>query len=105
MIKFKFVDHADQKFSTIINNRRVTFRFTFNHYSKFWSFDLALDGDYILHGRRVVVNTNLISEFDFGIGVLFAHSATNVHPGRNELISGLVRFYQAEQSEIDGLLA
>ena len=52
MIEFKITDAADQKFSTIINNRRVTFRFRFNHYADSWTFDLALDGDYVLHGRR-----------------------------------------------------
>jgi len=105
MIEFKITDAADQKFSTIINSRRVTFRLRYNYVSQYWSFDMALDGDYILHGRRIVLNTDLVAEFDFGIGRIFAYSTNNSRPGRQELINGTVKFYQANEDEINAAVA
>ena len=99
MISFDIADAADQKFSTILNNRRVTFRLRFNYTSGRWSMDLALDGDYVLHGRRIVPNVDLIDPFAFGIGVIFAHSLNGHNPGRQELVDGRVKIYQASEAE------
>jgi len=105
MIEFKISDAADQKFSAIINNRRVTFRFRYNYVSESWFFDLALDGDYVLHGRKIIPNVDLIDPYDFGIGSLFAHSETKVRAGRQEMVNGLVRFYQVSEAEKNAALA
>lgn len=105
MISFKIADAADQKFSTILNNRRVTFRLRFNHTSKRWSFDMALDGDYVLHGRRIVPNVDLIEPFKFGVGVIFAYSVNGGTPGRQELVDGRVKLYQVSEAQRDAALA
>lgn len=99
MISFRITDNADQKFSKILNNRRVTFRLRFNHTSGRWSMDLAIDGDYVLHGRRIVPNVDLIEPFKFGIGVIFAYSHNGDQPGRQELVDGRVKIYQASEAE------
>lgn len=105
MIELNIADVADQKFSTIINSQRVTFRLRYNYVADFWSFDLALDGDYVLHGRRIVPNVDLIKPFKFGIGILFAYSVNDEHPGRQALPSGTVKFYQVSEAERDAALA
>lgn len=99
MISFRIIDSADQKFSKILNNRRVTFRLRFNHTSRRWSMDLAIDGDYVLHGRRIVPNVDLIEPFNFGIGVIFAFSHNGDQPGRKELVDGRVKIYQTSEAE------
>ena len=105
MIEFKITDAARQKFSTTIDARRITLRLMYNHTLSRWSFDLAIDGDYVLYGRRVVPNTDLIEPFGFGIGVLFAYSPNGVDPDKDALISGQTKLYQASRSEIDAALA
>jgi len=105
MIRMKIIDAADQKYSTIINNRRVTIRLRFNHASGFWAMDLALDGDYVLHGRRIVLNMNLIKPFGFNIGAIFAYSPSGANPGRTELVDGTVGLYQASEEEVNASVA
>lgn len=105
MKKYRLSDSADQKFSTIISRRRVTLRVRYNHTSERWSFDLALDGDYILHGRRIVLNTDLIGPFDFGIGALFAYSDNRDSPSRHELVDGRVCIFHATKEELNNEVA
>ena len=105
MISFKIADAADQKFSAILNNRRVTFRMRYNYTSGRWSIDLALDGDYVLHGRRVVPNVDLIGPFDFGIGVIFAHSLNGNDAGRQEFIDGRINLYHVTEAEKNAAVA
>lgn len=105
MINFRIADSADQKFSTIINRRRVTFRLRFNYVSSRWSFDLALDGDYVLHGRRIVPNVDLVDPFKFGIGIIFAYSVNGDLPARQQLVDGRVKLYQATAEELKNAVA
>lgn len=105
MISFDIADAADQKFSTVSNNRRVTIRLRFNYVSDRWTFDLAIDGDYVLHGRRIVPNIDLIEPFGFGLGVIFAYSFNGDKPSRQQLVNGLVRLYQASRQEVQNVVA
>jgi len=105
MIEFQVNEAARQKFSTVIERRRVTIRIQFNHVANRWFFDLALDGDYVLFGRKVVRNVNLIEPFNFGIGVIFAFSPQDFEAERDNLANGLVKIYQVDQGELDATLA
>lgn len=105
MIEFKITNAAKQKFSTIIGTRRVTFRLIYNHAIERWHMDLAIDGDYVLHGRKIITGVDLIDPYQFGIGRIFAYSATSAEPKKQELIDGRVKLYQVTQSEIDAALA
>lgn len=101
---FTITNHADQRFGTIINNQRVTFRIWYSATTDRWSFDLSLDDEPVLYGRRIVTGIDLLAPFDYNIGVVFAASVTDgAEPGRNELPSGEVRLYQISEEEIEAL--
>lgn len=105
MIEIKIVDEPKQKFSVIINRRRVTFTVWYNQTSDRWSFDLSLDDVPVVHGRRIVTGVDLIAPYDLGIGVLFAYSETGAEPNRSNLPSGIVKLYHTTQEEIDAAVA
>lgn len=105
MIQIDVLDESKQKFSLILNGRRVTIQLWYSILKDRWSFDLALDGDPIISGRRLVLGTDLLAPFQLGLGVLFLHSDTGVLPNRNNLPLGLVRLYHANQSEVDAAVS
>lgn len=105
MIQFNILDAARQKFSATINNRRVTIRLNFNHKANRWFFDLALDGDYVLTGRKIVRNVDLIAPFDFGIGRIFSYSLQDVDPERQTLVDGRVGLYQVNEDELSAVIS
>ena len=104
MIRFHISNQADQKFATILNNKRVSFRFRYNPKIDRWSFDLSLDGKAILHGRRVVPGADLLAAFNFGIGKIFVHSVTGADPNRNNLPDAIVNIYQVSEEEYDAAM-
>lgn len=106
MIEFPIIDEADQEFSTILENRRVSVRLRYNAASDRWSFNLSIDDLPVLHGRRIVTGVDLILPFDFGIGILFALPATgdSAQPTRTDLPNGIVRFYSTTEAELETLL-
>lgn len=101
MIRFPIIDAADQQFSQVVNNQRVTFRLRWNLTTGFWSMDIAIDDLPVLAGLRVVLGIDIIAPYDLGIGRVFAlaHKA-DAKPGRTELPSGDVRIYHATEEEI-----
>lgn len=105
MIKFSISDTADQKFATTLNGQRVSIRLRYNVSNDRWSFDLSLDGDAVLHGRKIVPDVDLIAPFGLGIGVIFAQSDTVTEAGRNSLIDGTVALYHATQEEVDAAVS
>lgn len=105
MIEFKILDEPRQRFSVILNFRRVTFDLWYNPTSDRWSFDMALDGEPVLSGRRIVTGVDLIAPFHFDIGSIFAYSPLGLDPDRNNLPQGLVKLYYATQEEIDAAVA
>ena len=106
MIRFKIIDAADQKFSTVLNRRRVTLRVWYSGFDDRWSIDLSLDGDPVINGRKIVTGVDLLAPFNLGIGVLFAMSdkVGVVNPGRSELPEGLVHLYHATEGEVDAAI-
>jgi hypothetical protein len=104
MIEFKIIDAADQQWSAILNQRRVTLRLRYNQRaSERWSLDLMIDDIPVLHGRRVVVGVNLLEPFGFDIGaivVLPAIENSPAIPGRVELPSGIVRMYHLSPEDL-----
>lgn len=103
---FNIRDHADQQFGTIINGRRVTIRLRYNVTSDRWSFDLSIDDQPVLHGRRVVTGVDLLAPFDFGLGVIFAAAVTTgAVPDRNALPNGTVRMFHATDAEVAAVSA
>lgn len=102
MIQFDIRNHPDQQFSTIIDNRRVTIRLRYNPSNDRWSFDLSLDDQPVLHGRRIVTGVDLLAPFDLGIGVIFAASLkSGAIPDRNALPAGTVGLFSASKSEVE----
>lgn len=95
MIEFKIINAADQQFSAILEDRRVTLRLRYNTVDDRWSLDLAIDDVPVLLGRKVVTGVDLLAAFNFQIGMIFALSETsdNVEPGRSQLPDGLVKLY------------
>jgi hypothetical protein len=103
---FNVTDHADQQFGTIINNRRVTFRLRYNQSNDRWSFDLSIDDQPVLHGRRIVTGVDLLAPFNLGLGKIIAAVVTpGAVPDRNALPAGEVRIYHLTEDEAEALAA
>lgn len=105
MIEFKIINEPKQKFSVLLNRRRVTFTLWYNQSSDRWSFDLALDNEPVLHGRRIVTGVDLLGPYNLGIGIIFAFSDTGVIPNRDNLPTGLVKLYHTNQEEVNAAVA
>lgn len=105
MIEFTVTDVSDQKFSTVIDGRRVTIRLWYAVFNDRWSIDLSIDGDPVLHGRKIVSGSDLLSSYNFGIGVIVAISEKNHEPGRNQLPEGLVKIYHATEDEVNAAIS
>lgn len=104
MVRFNIIQAPDQKFSAIINGRRITIRLRLNPSIDRWHFDLALDGDYVLHGRRLITNTDLLAPYGFDVGVIFAHSFSNAAPNKESLYDGAVGIFHANEDELNAVL-
>lgn len=106
MIQFNISSDPDQKFSTFLNNKRVTIRLRYNPTTDRWSFDLSLDDLPILTGRRIVTGVDLLAAFNFDIGLIFAATVlAGSNPDRVNLPNGNVALFQASQEEADAAVA
>lgn len=96
----------DQRVSAILDGRRFTFRFRFNAWSGRWHFDMALDDQPILYGRRVVANRNLLPEVVFP-GRLFAYvyAGDGSQPGLDDFASGAAALFYVSEDELTAALA
>ena len=100
---FRIIDAADQQFGTIINGRRVTIRLRYNPTSERWSFDLAIDDQPVLLGRRIVTGVDLLAPFNFGLGMMVALAVTSgAIPDRRALPAGTVKLFHASEAEMTG---
>lgn len=105
MIEFPIVDTADQQFGVVLNDRRVTIRIRYNPTTDRWSFNLSIDDQPVLYGRRIVLGVDLLKAFDFDIGVIFALPTVDGNlPDRAGLPAGLVRIYSASDAEVEEAL-
>ncbi|CAN7388498.1 phage baseplate plug family protein [Neorhizobium sp. LjRoot104] len=103
---FRITDHADQQFGTIINGRRVTVRLRYNQSNDRWSFDLSIDDQPVLHGRRIVTGIDLLAPFNLGLGLIVAATVTpGAAPDRAALPAGEVRVYHLTDAEAEALAA
>lgn len=106
MIQFTITSDPDQKFSTVLSNKRVSFRFRFNTLIQRWAFDLALDDVPVITGRRVVTGVDLIEPFNLDIGKLFAvENVPGAVADRLGLPNGSVRLYQVTDAEYDDAIS
>lgn len=102
MKQFTIIDAADQQFSTILNNRRVTFRIRYNVTTDRWSMDLSIDDLPILHGIRLVAGVDILAPFNLGIGHIYLlATSAGIDPDRDGLPSGLVRMYWLSDEEVE----
>ena len=105
MKQFTIIDAPDQQFSTILNNRRVTIRLRYNPTSEHWTLDLSIDDLPVLQGQKIVVGIDLLSAYNFGVGMIFAVATTaGAEPDRDALPLGLVRLYHATDAEFEDAL-
>ena len=103
---FNVTDHADQQFGTIINGRRVTVRLRYNQSNDRWSFDLSIDDQPVIHGRRIVTGVDLLAPFNLGLGMIVAAVVTpGAVPDRNALPAGEVRVYHVTEADAAALVA
>lgn len=104
MKEFRVIDSPDQQFGAVLSGRRCTIRLRYNPTSRRWTLDLALDDQFILHGRRLVTGVDLLAPFDLGVGKLFAledKAGVTLEPAYEELIKGLVKLYHATDAEVE----
>lgn len=97
---FKIIDQADQQFSAVMNNRRVTIRLRYNKVVDRWMLDLSIDDVPVLNGRRVVAGLDLLRGFGFGVGAIVAFSPSGAAPDRAALPSGVVKLYSVSAEEM-----
>lgn len=102
MKELPVIDAADQIFSTVLNNRRVTIRLRYAPSTDRWSMDLAVDDEPLLYGRKIVLGTDILAAYDFGIGSIIALKANGgyAEPNRENLPSGVVRLYHYDESDL-----
>lgn len=106
MIEFRILDEPRQKFSLLLNRRRVTFELWYSVTTQRWSMDLAIDGAPVLHGRRIVTGADLLAPFSLGIGILFAWPEVDgANPDRQALPLGTVRLYHTTEEEVNAAVA
>lgn len=106
MIEIPVADAPDQVLSAILDGRRCTFRLRYSQSVDRWSFDLSIDDQPVLHGRRIVVGNDLWGGLALGLGYLFAIAAKEgAEPGRDQLPNGLVRLYHVTETDVATLSA
>lgn len=106
MLEFKITDEPNQRFSMILNNRRVTFRLWWSRVTDRWSFDLAIDDQPVITGRKIVNNVDLLRRFHLGIGSLFCVPIMfDAEPDRMGLPNGNCKLFHATQAEIDAAIS
>lgn len=99
MKELVIIDEADQLFTTIIAGYRCTFRFRWNVSREFWSFDLKIGDEDVIHGRRVVVDSDLLRAYNLPLGILFAvdYEQKGNIPDRQNLPDRRIRIYQYDE--------
>lgn len=105
MIELPVTDNPRQEFSVILEGRRVTMELWYAVFLDRWSMSLAIDGDPVLAGIRVVTGVDLLARFSLGVGIIFAWSPSAALPGRNELPQGTVKLFCTTQEEVDAAVA
>lgn len=102
MRRIPIIDAASQRMGLVLNGRRITLTLTYNPTSERWNLDLAIDAVPVLHGRRIVLKTDLIAPFGLGIGAIFAlgHGGADVPPDYDALVRGAVRLYHATADDL-----
>lgn len=96
----------DQRLSVIVDGRRSTFRFRFNAWAQRWHFDMALDDQPVIYGRRVVSGRNLIPGVVLP-GKLFAYvyAGNGSQPGLGDFASGAADLFYVGEAELETALA
>lgn len=102
MNRLNIRNFADQQFGTIINGRRVTMRIRNNPTTDRCTFDLSIDDQPVLHGRKIVTGVDLLAPFQFGLGVIFAAAVVDgTQPTLDALVRGSVRVFHATEAEVE----
>ena len=101
MLEFKFSDSADQKLSVILNQRRVTLRFRENAQTDRLSLDVSIDGDPVMHGRKMLSGSNLLHPLNnqYNLGRLFVYSPWD-DPTLQAFVTGAVKLYYLTEEEV-----
>lgn len=88
-----------QRLTTALAGRQCDFLVNYNPTSNRWSFDLTVDGELRLAGRRIVIGADLLPA-SLGLGQLRAVDWTGkgAEPGRTELPSGAVRLIHYDET-------
>lgn len=105
MIEFDISDQANQQFSVVLNNRRVTIKLWYSVFADRWSMDFSIDAEPVLTGRKIVEGVDLLAAFNLGVGVMFAFSESQSEPGRDQLPNGLVKLYHTSEEELNASVA
>lgn len=87
------IDAPFQTLTTSLAGRAVGMAFAWNETVGRWSFDLSIDGEPVVVGRRIVLGVDLLKPFGLGLGKLVAvdWAGDGSEPGRSELPAGAVR--------------
>ena len=95
MQRVRVADLPDQQLSIRTEDRRLTLRLRLNPLNDRWSFDMAVDDDWVIFGRRIVPGTDLLAAFDdLSVGMILAHETSpTAEPNRAGLVNGHVELY------------
>jgi hypothetical protein len=95
LTEIPIIDAPWQTFAATLNNSRFFFTLFWNEQAGRWSFDLTINDEFVLAGRRIVTGINLLHPFNFGQGILVAHdpSGKDSQPDYANLATGVVVLY------------
>lgn len=101
MIEIRLTDSPDQEFSLSLEGKAVTMRVRWNGTANHWHMDLNVEGVTVLNGKRIVLESDLVEPYRFGIGRIFAVAATDgAEPTRDAFADRSVRLYQANDADL-----
>lgn len=107
MQELKLTDAPSQTFETRLEDQRATFTFKFNTVSQRWTFDLLINNQIVLQGRKLILDINVVMPYvHFDIGVLFCTDPERKGnlPDRFNIPGGLVRIFTIPKEELSGVL-
>ena len=101
------VTATSQKF-TIPNTgqQRLGFWFKYSSLMDRWFFYFFIDDEAVLCGQKVVLDTNLLAPYSFGVGAIMAIDVTGTGqmPNYEAITSRAVRLYHYTEEEVVSLL-
>lgn len=97
LVEIPIIDAPFQRLQTVLNDRPVEITLSWSEWAARWSMGLALSGEIVFQGRRLVPGTDLLQGYGLSLGRLFLVDWAGLggDPDRAALPAGDFRLIQA----------